>query len=699
MSTQSNGLVSPTPLLRIGDLLWCREGRNSKLWWPAMVSYDPKRGIYFRTHSGRVSQYHVQYFGISAVRGWVYVQSTQELKDPQDKPLPEKGVTKKVRTEFDVALQEASQALLLSHKQRKLKFIFSFGPTLKPKVKVAPQASASVGQDQVCDTVTAGKKAAAHKKKLQLTSDCSLRNLDKNSLKQHPLSAATSMLLDSPSLSSSQSSIPDEVFPSSGQPHQIGTISLPTAAYVSGGDGTSDVSFAQLAPKRGTKRRGSHSEGRVGLRQRDSEAVLPPSKKPALNVAPSSSHLPQVAPLPLALAPAMSDSGSEASAPSIASAILTPPSSCTGDPPSVNFEFERAAKEEVKVEATAPAKKPQSRPATPKEKPVLGEGSCCICDEDDSDLLLCRGHCFRMFHLDCIGLMVVPDFNFVCDDCQRAPSECFACKKGGGELYGCSKPKCSRFYHLDCTKGNKLFTLEQKKGSRVSLTCALHSCARCTSIGKTQVHHFNTIQCIKCPLALHRPDCLIAGCEILDHTHMICYQHLKIEQNVSLYGHMNLNTCLECGKPGTLFCCDICSAAYHLLCLDEDTKPRAAAGEDEQGGERGKEEEVEQGVTVGGEEQVGDKRKVKEEVVEAGGGLGIEEHTRSGGEEETEREGDPWKCPNCVVHDLPTYGSMVMSKFARWRYVHACVWMFVYVHCICVCTCTYVGIFVITRVF
>jgi hypothetical protein len=32
-------------------------------------------------------------------------------------------------------------------------------------------------------------------------------------------------------------------------------------------------------------------------------------------------------------------------------------------------------------------------------------------------------------------------------------------------------------------------------------------------------------------------------------------------------------------------------------------------------------------------------------------------------------DSDSWKCPNCAVHDLPVYGSLVLCKFGVWRCV------------------------------
>lgn len=229
---------------------------------------------------------------------------------------------------------------------------------------------------------------------------------------------------------------------------------------------------------------------------------------------------------------------------------------------------------------------------------------CSICECEDTDLLVCQGHCSNSFHLDCLGLVENPSFNFVCDECLIFSGTCFVCSKAHGEVQQCSKSKCSKLYHLECINNNKLFQF----GKASSFICSLHVCAKCTSIGglsSCSVQSRSLLQCVKCPLALHQPDCLVAGCEVLDHSHMLCYQHVKITRNAKLYTHINLNTCLECGAIGSLYCCDVCSAAYHLECLDEVSRPTG--------------------------------------------------------------ESSFWKCPSCAVHDLPAYKSLVITKFGKWR--------------------------------
>ena len=128
---------------------------------------------------------------------------------------------------------------------------------------------------------------------------------------------------------------------------------------------------------------------------------------------------------------------------SIILAILTPPSSCSEDTPSVNFEFEQSEKQAQKSRGSQAPKAVKGKPKSDKP-PLLVKGTCSICDDYDTNLLLCKGQCYRTFHLDCLGLMQLPDFRFVYDECLTSRNECFVCKKSDGELHSCNKPNAQR---------------------------------------------------------------------------------------------------------------------------------------------------------------------------------------------------------------------------------------------------------------
>lgn len=858
------------PVHRIGDLVWCQEAKNHKLWWPAMVTYDPHAGIFFRTT--KCSQYHVQYFGITAIRGWVSVKSCVPLKTGQEKPFIRKGLSKKIKGEYEVAMQEVVEAAKLDYKQRKLKFIFSFRPSRKGE-KQSKQESKEIGSSVELKVKTentegepTSKVAVENKTQVKLSGsvpesrsdvdslpdteeDSNLPQRSSDRVKKRKLSVSKANCKSKVDTTSSQQVVVDTTDatvtrdddsacitpgPSNGQWDGAGNIAAEVCSpslhsmhsskssssrrrrsesnpmecgqcleYVTGSEGvelkctnkpeifvdpsietsvqpilmyvqkqygnsktpapfkasvqpnlnlkphTKGMSTINLSTNvlsssatkqshtlasrvKGSERGGK--AGSVSSRRSSSPSspmlsavhgssngnissesgyetgknlqpvVLLASRKRRRRINSSSCSVSSLAVSPLvstqtkveeeasvsrkrkhgkssSLSSLQANNGVEAvggeedctasmeaaasptkrvrrssakhsqqpnnsssmlqgaerlrkntttpkngafdltsssdtisssapndnnsdgaSAVSATISMATPPSSSSEEEPSVDFEFDN----------TVPESGVQSLSSVPKEKKKIKQATdsksdskvsvCCICDCEGTDLLTCKGHCMNSFHLDCLGIMEEPGFKFLCDECVISSGTCFICRKGHGEVKKCSKPKCPKLYHAECMQGNSLFQC----GKSSSFTCPLHMCAKCTSIGVSTINHSNLLQCVECPLALHKPDCLVAGCEVIDQGRMLCYQHVKISRNANLYSHINLNTCLECGGLGSLFCCDVCSAAYHSECLDEAARPASDTNQ--------------------------------------------------------------WKCPNCAVHDLPAYGSLVITKFGVWRW-------------------------------
>ena len=809
-----------------------------------MITYDPKTGIYYKVAAGRVAQYHVQYFGISAVRGWVYTQAVQEFKHAEEKPLPAKGISKGKRKEFEVALEEVSEASRLERNHRKLKFIFSFPPeptkegcsssttklharpeplkpeplrtepprtkapktetsktetprtetprtetprtevprteaprtkaprtevprTKAPRTKVprtkaprnkaprpktpssvatlsgekeesnltprrtkeprteasrtkaprpktpssvatlsdigekeessltprrtkAPRTEASrtkvprtktlpskavmsdVGEKEESSLTpmktTAPRTEAPRTKTLSSVAAMSIVGCNEESSstptssrkrKAQTVSSSlgspegTHRILDLQCISSPKQRVPDFVDEPLVSPVTIekiinhAVVAEPSSLRDTAGTSQnvhmrppSSVGMTIVWDSASRDDKEVMDLSRQPLHSRrnyrwappresfDADAKKPsPAKQPALDLTePSAVRTAE-----------MSDCDSEVSAPaSITSAILTPPSSAPDEegPPQICFDSDiqpvlsdaatagaSGAGDETEEEEVLPRKRKrgsQSKPKRVASTSAFKSGACCICDVPDIRLLSCEGHCFRLFHLDCLGLCREPSFAFVCDECLTVSAECYACKGSSGLLLNCSRPRCSKVYHPACTKDNKLFVFDEK---RRGFVCPLHHCARCTSIGLADAHQRSSelLQCVQCPLALHKPDCLVAGSELLGSGRMVCYQHRSIEQRASrsLYSHLNLNTCLECGGIGSVVCCDQCSAAYHVECLEPESCPRP--------------------------------------------------------------DTPTWKCPSCAVHDLSTYGSMVLCKFGKWRQANAVQWV-----CLCI---------------
>ena len=589
-----------------------------------MVTYEPNQAILVRTTARGVPQVHVQYFGISALRGWVSTLDIEPLVNTKidNKPL-HVSLGKALKAEFDMAIEEVSEALSMSHKERKLKFIFSFESQ-------CPKAQGS-GRSNVKNTKKDGKVDQ------ESGETGSLHQSSRDGSESQKRLGKRRKQTDGDELPEGKKTEGQSVHRTRRREEQMDAemvVSLDISGLGAQLDSRHQPSF-----KTGARGSSTLVNGLVSDSQCHSKAIklnschvhIPILGKRELQVKEALFEL--AGPAKRFAADPGSESGSEVSGVSIASAILTPPSSGTetpleeDNPEMVGKDLGTSEGEgEGEVEGgkrtgeregegdNAGVEKAKSR----KNSAVFQDGECVICDSTDSNLLACQGHCCQLFHIDCIGLMRPPRTHFVCDECQTSAKECFVCSLSVGTLEKCFKPKCTKFYHRSCVQDNSLFVFDSHKNK---FTCPLHSCAKCvckeldpalSPSGSTLV------QCVRCPLALHSPHCLIGGCNVISRTQMVCYLHLRIDRKSYLDKHMNMDTCLECGTSGSLYCCDFCSSAYHKECMEEHQKPVEVKGEPDGKGEK----------------------------------AGV---------------GEKWICPACRDHDLPTYHSIVLCKFGMWR--------------------------------
>ena len=806
-----------------------------------MVTYDPNSCVFYRSTKSKLMEYHVQYFGIKPIRGWVNVKSCMPYRDAAERGCDGKGLSKRVKEQYEVAMREVGEASTLSYKQRKLKFIFSFGPPCKAGKKTKMNSSME-DSSVICPMETESQNSESNvclpedgkKKELKFASSSTKKKSKRLSGSGPSLALASRQSLPTEQLqrSSTRAKKGAGVRPSSvhcipdGMAREGDKITSPpaqsgqdialfngseevtevasspaclhdqhTAAKSCAGDrSSSDYNFwecdqcmdylcgsdsqqlkctaepekaKQLDMEVSSKQiytymqtqYGSDAEGAAkSFAMLPGMTSLPPSHTPptrgllakdlaadssgsaqeeesdgassggrpcssrrtyylpaaslrgfcssagslssengsetgksgpdvstpgrrrgkrrdarylsSYSVVPPSSLL-QVQPMKLKdpgsdkepgatrrathgresssnvfcsegitdkeVDPAVEEDGGLPDAKrkcrgsrryseqcTLSAALISRRSSkmkrsSTSDVPNSSAESAGAAafsppgSSSIKLDGivsssdavlSSSAAVSSSRvKKRMKQNPQQENGVCSICECEDTNMLVCKGLCSNLFHLDCLGMVEKPNFDFVCDECLIFSETCFVCGIAHGEVKQCSKAKCSKVYHLDCIKDNKLFQF----GNTQSFICPLHVCAKCTGIGtlsSCSVQPGSLLQCLKCPLALHQPDCLIGGCEVVDNSHMVCYQHVKIIKDNRYYKHTNLNTCFECGSTGSLYCCDVCSAAYHLECLEAGSRPGDSSS---------------------------------------------------------------WKCPSCAVHDLPTYGSLVITKYGVWR--------------------------------
>ncbi|XP_052771657.1 histone-lysine N-methyltransferase NSD2-like isoform X2 [Mya arenaria] len=127
----------------VGDMVWAKV--SSHPWWPCMVSYDPFTAVSTRISARRSREYHVQFFGDSAERGWIasgnllefkgreefdtYVQDLySKAKNNKDLHRLKKwyGVPSNRKKALDRGIEHAEQALPLNVEDRKAQYTFTY---------------------------------------------------------------------------------------------------------------------------------------------------------------------------------------------------------------------------------------------------------------------------------------------------------------------------------------------------------------------------------------------------------------------------------------------------------------------------------------------------------------------------------------------------------------------------------------------
>lgn len=193
------------------------------------------------------------------------------------------------------------------------------------------------------------------------------------------------------------------------------------------------------------------------------------------------------------------------------------------------------------------------------------EAVCIVCEQQES-LIFCEGICGNAFHLDCIGLSVVPQGKFVCDECVTGNHCCFICRQTGN-VKQCAQPLCTKHYHEECLRPFKTAKFD---GDR--FFCPLHFCSTCVT-NKSSVSRGRLIRCVRCPVAYHLSGCLVAGCIPISSHFMVCAKHFLREKNKAHHTHVNVNWCFVCSIGGTLICCESCPAAFHPECISYEGIP------------------------------------------------------------------------------------------------------------------------------
>ncbi|KAM4809652.1 histone-lysine N-methyltransferase NSD2 [Rhinophrynus dorsalis] len=615
----------------VGDVVWSKV--SGYPWWPCMVTSDPVLYSHTKMKGQRKSirQYHVQFFGDAPERAWIFEKSMVPFKGESEydrlcqdsaKQAPTKAekmkllkpITGKIRAQWNIGLQQANEAVLMTAEERKEKFTFIYikdRPHLNPKVAV--EVGVPVEDRDSLDEVPESPKQEgdlSNKRRRLSRLSTSCQEADPSDVKtttaKVPESPDGKGVLASPAskkrygTSTPRGRKGDAVtqFLVFCQKHKDEVINEhPDASgeeieelLESQWNMLSDkqkarynTKFAILTSPKSEDDSGSlHGNKRNQLkmtRKRADQAETPEvprkrlrihnnkqsetSKSPKARESAQMKNQSAMHNLSDSCKPLKKRNRNSVMGSSLHSASKSSsPVSLTENEVSDSQADERSespceSADESHAELSILSKKCERGPRK--------EFVCQLC-EKTGDLLLCEGLCCSAFHLTCLGLSAKPTGKYLCNECTSGDHTCFVCKEKNADVKRCMASQCGKFYHESCLRKYPL-TVFDNKGFR----CPLHCCASCYVSNPSNPRAFKgkMMRCVRCPVAYHGGEaCVAAGCSMLTTTSIICTAHFSANKGNSHHAHVNVSWCFVCSKGGSLLCCESCPAAFHPDCLN-----------------------------------------------------------------------------------------------------------------------------------
>ncbi|XP_067928328.1 histone-lysine N-methyltransferase NSD2-like isoform X2 [Watersipora subatra] len=519
-----------------GMLIWAK--MTGHPFWPCMVTADPIKEIYTTLNARGQRQYHCQFFGTEAERGWVNESATLEYQgrdnflsfvESQVQGAATKGQRKQAvvkyeiragrRQAWDISALAADQALSISDTSERLRLYTFHYRDLPHSQTAAPPAAATPAPTSPPTLMSAPSKPNPITKR------------KKASAKEPVVKKPKVSTVGAPPKEPNYTVVKNQTGKSRGVSKSV--IAVKDAA-VSSQICSLDDPFAFDEPD------------------------VPVS--PRLHISPLKMPKPSVAQVRKARSTSTSSTASESSAKTKErSGEVTPPikpkvTNKVGDSAPLPTTFEI-----FRLTANSTMKK---------------ETVCSVCERGASDpklgeLITCTGSCLSSFHTTCTTVILKDTFK--CNSCVTGLHACFMCKEKSGVVQKCSQRDCGKYYHMACIAKHPLALLEDGR-----IECPLHACASCIrgENGKAKARIGKQYKCIRCPTAYHTGDfCIGAGSKVIAGYNMICCNHLVKDKKGSHHTHINVNWCFNCSQGGTLVCCETCPAAFHMECLTANEKP------------------------------------------------------------------------------------------------------------------------------
>uniref|UniRef100_A0A8C3A3D8 Histone-lysine N-methyltransferase NSD3 n=1 Tax=Cyclopterus lumpus TaxID=8103 RepID=A0A8C3A3D8_CYCLU len=583
----------------IGDLVWSKVGTYP--WWPCMVSSDPQMKVHTRINTRGHREYHVQFFGSVAERAWIHekrivlYQGKQQYEDLQAETLRKasnpvekhkllKPIAQRERSQWEVGVGHAEDALVMSRQERIDNYTFIYvdpdpieGPSSK---KPTIRAERRNRQCSVSNTDDNANSQAAHEEKSQRgdqrktssskpNAGCDARPDSPPPVRAWKTAAARKLLPLSITMKRLNVEITKCDWP------LLQKKAAPNAADL----------LAWITPQQSTRLVIHRHAGCVLTTIRLLCQVnkrlffvmcFPASQERKLqrrSVRSRSESERGNDPIPkkktkkeqVSIRYAQNNKKKHSSEISDACKPLKKRSRASTDVEMASSQYRDTSDSDSRglndpqglfgksLDSPAAADADASDTQSVDSGLSRQDGStgkrdtvCQVCELYGEGLAVCEGDCGRQFHLDCLGLTSLPEGRYTCLECRNGNHTCFSCKTAGREVTRCSVAGCGCFYHEDCVRKLPGTT----GGSDGGFCCPQHSCSTCCLERDLQrASNGRLMRCIRCPVAYHTGDsCVAAGSVALTHHIMICSSHGGSKRNGLLTSPINVGWCFLCAR-------------------------------------------------------------------------------------------------------------------------------------------------------
>ncbi|XP_077136304.1 histone-lysine N-methyltransferase NSD2 isoform X2 [Ranitomeya variabilis] len=631
----------------VGDLVWSKV--SGYPWWPCMVTSDPVLHSHTKMKGQKKSirQYHVQFFGNAPERAWIFEKSLVNFKGEHEydrlcqesaKQAPKaeklkllKPISGKLKTQWDMGIEQAKEAISMSKEERKDKFTFIYikdRPHLNPKVSgeaAIPVEANNEEDDEEDEPPESPKKddeVPSKRRRASRNSSSSCQDTDPDwkttTASSEPKSGMTSppqkrksgghgargrkgdavnqflvfcqkhkdeVISEHPDASSEEI---EELLESQWnmlsdkQKARYNTkFAIITSPKSEEDSGTKQKSATEDVERNVCEER-PERRSRSRLHENTRSHIEADGKAPDEEAAPRKRLRTQTQ--------KNVETNNEKSSRPCRSRESAPVRTQTAvhNLSDACKPLKKRTRNSDLASVTLAASK-SSSPVSMIENEVSDERSESPSESAD-ELLMCKKSEKGKKELVCLlcektGDLVLCEglcfsaFHLSClgrSERPNGPFQCEECTSGIHSCFICKKKDgdVKRCTASNCGKFYHGSCLQMYPNAIIdgkTVRCPLHRCASCLMPQRscTRVVKAKLTRCVRCPVAYHVGDsCISAGCTVISPYSIICSAHFVAKKGKSHHAHVNICWCFVCSKGGNLLCCESCPAAFHPDCLN-----------------------------------------------------------------------------------------------------------------------------------